>query len=40
MDAVLEHGAQIPEGHAGAQDLALIAKFARWNPDLGKRAVA
>ncbi len=40
VDAVLEHGAQVPEGHTRAQDLALIAKFAWRNPDLRKRAVA
>jgi hypothetical protein len=35
VDAVLEHGAQVPEGHTGAQNLALIAKFAWRDPDLG-----
>ena len=36
VDAVLEHGADLGEGHAGAGELALVAQISGWDPDGGK----
>ena len=38
VDAVLEHGADLGEGHAGAGQLALIAQVAGRDPDGGEGA--
>ena len=38
VDAVLEHGADLGEGHAGAGELALVSQIGGWDPDGGKGA--
>jgi hypothetical protein len=40
VDAVLERGAEIAQGHPGAQQLALVAEFSWRYPALGQSAVA
>jgi hypothetical protein len=40
VDAVLECGAQIAQGHACTQQFALVAQLAGRNPALGQRAAA
>src|SRR5208282_4921363 len=40
VNAVLEAGAQVAQGHASAQKLALIAQRPRWNPGFRQGSVA